>query len=240
MSAAGKHGRGAGSGGDIKSMSRRFALTLAIAALLGLAIAPSAGARSLLAPTAACANQTDLGAPVVVQERAMRCMTDFARRHAGLANLGHAFVLDRSSEDKSRDILRCNSFSHYACGRGFTYWMQRVGYLPARCWSAGENIAWGTGRLGTVRSIFKRLAALARAPREHPRPLSPARRRPAGRPPRRLPRRPRLDPALRHPLLTLVRFTLPQHGQTYERPVGSPPCPKPFTCPTATAISPLS
>ena len=32
--------------------------------------------------------------------------------------------------------------------------MQRVGYIPARCWRAGENIAWGTGELGTVRSIF--------------------------------------------------------------------------------------
>ncbi len=138
-------------------MSRRFALALAVAALLGLAAAPSAGATSLgrlLAPTAACANQNDLDAPVVVQERAMRCMTDFARRHAGKAGLGHAVVLDWSAEDKSEDILRCDSFSHYACGRGFTYWMQRVGYIPTRCWSAGENIAWGTGGLGTVRSIF--------------------------------------------------------------------------------------
>jgi uncharacterized protein YkwD len=32
--------------------------------------------------------------------------------------------------------------------------MQRVGYIPTGCWRAGENIAWGTGSYGTVRSIF--------------------------------------------------------------------------------------
>ena len=33
--------------------------------------------------------------------------------------------------------------------------MQRVGYVPARCWRAGENIAWGTGKLASPRSIFR-------------------------------------------------------------------------------------
>ena len=85
----------------------------------------------------------------------MRCMTNFARRHAGLAGLGDAGGSTARPRHKSGDILRCDSFSHYACGRDFTYWMQRVGYIPARCWRAGENIAWGTGALGTVRSIFR-------------------------------------------------------------------------------------
>ena len=73
----------------------------------------------------------------------------------GMAGLVDADDLDRSAAEKSGDILRCDNFSHYACGREFTYWMQRVGYIPARCWRAGENIAWGTGDLGTVRSIFR-------------------------------------------------------------------------------------
>jgi uncharacterized protein YkwD len=62
--------------------------------------------------------------------------------------------LDRSAEEKSDDVLRCDSFSHYACGREFTYWMRRAGYMHARQWRAGENLAWGTGEYGTVRSIF--------------------------------------------------------------------------------------
>ena len=84
----------------------------------------------------------------------MRCMTNFARGHTGMGGLAEARELDRSAGDKSDDILRCDSFSHYACGRQFTYWMERVGYIPARCWRAGENIAWGSGSAGTVRSIF--------------------------------------------------------------------------------------
>ena len=85
----------------------------------------------------------------------MRCMSNYARERAGLGRVGDATDLDRSARDKSGDILRCNSFSHYACGRQFTYWMERVGYIPARCWRAGENIAWGSGELGNVRSIFR-------------------------------------------------------------------------------------
>jgi uncharacterized protein YkwD len=54
---------------------------------------------------------------------------------------------------KSADILACDEFSHEACGREFSYWMQRFGYLHG-CWSAGENIAYGTGPLDSVRSVF--------------------------------------------------------------------------------------
>jgi uncharacterized protein YkwD len=109
----------------------------------------------LMAPASVCENQSDLDAPAAVQEQAMHCMTNFARRHVGRAGLDRAAQLDRSAFDKSRDILRCDSFSHYACGRAFTYWMQRVGYIPAPCWRAAENIAWGEDHYGTVRSIFR-------------------------------------------------------------------------------------
>ena len=109
----------------------------------------------LIAPPESCPSQSELNAPAGVQEEAMRCMTDFARQHMGMAGLVDADDLDRSAAEKSGDILRCDNFSHYACGRDITYWMQRVGYIPARCWRAGENIAWGSGDLGTVRSIFR-------------------------------------------------------------------------------------
>ena len=88
-------------------------------------------------------------------------MADFARRSVNLAPLTHVKELDRSASGKSADILRCNSFSHFACGRDFTYRMQKSGYLSSRCWRAGENLAWGTDQAGTVRSIF---SALMRSP----------------------------------------------------------------------------
>jgi uncharacterized protein YkwD len=138
-------------------MARKLILVLTALALVAVLFAGSAQARRLsvlVAPTSACANQTDLGDSPAVQEQAMRCMTDFARRKSGLGRLGNTTDLDHSAVRKSDDILRCDSFSHYACGHQFTYWMQRTGYLAARCWRAGENIAWGVGNFADVRSIF--------------------------------------------------------------------------------------
>lgn len=136
---------------------RRLVLSLAALALLASALAGTAAARplgALIAPPSACADQIDLGASAATQVRAMRCMTEYARAQSGLAPLGDAHELDRAAAAKSGDIIRCDEFSHEACGREFTYWMQRFGYLRGGCWRAGENIAWGDGRLATVRSIF--------------------------------------------------------------------------------------
>jgi uncharacterized protein YkwD len=136
---------------------RRVALASVGIALLVAAAPGTASARSLgrlIAPASACPGQTDLGASVATQVKAMRCMTNFARERSGLAPLGDARALDRSARAKSADIIRCGEFSHEACGREWTYWMQRFGYLGGSCWSAGENIAWGDARLATVRAIF--------------------------------------------------------------------------------------
>jgi uncharacterized protein YkwD len=113
---------------------------------------PSAG--PLIAPAAACPGENALDAPAEAQERSMGCMVDFARRGAGLGELAEAAVLHQSAADKAADILSCDSFSHFACGREFTYWMRQTGYMSSPCWHVGENLAWGTGEYGSVRSIF--------------------------------------------------------------------------------------
>lgn len=110
---------------------------------------------SLIAPPAACPNQTSSTATPEAQEQAMRCMTEFARAQAGLNELSDSPQLDLSAREKGADVLRCDSFSHFACDREFTYWMREVGYLSQSCWHTGENLAWGTGSYGTVRSIFQ-------------------------------------------------------------------------------------
>jgi len=138
-------------------MTRKLPIAILVLVLLAALFAGSAQARrlsTLVAPPSACPNQTDLADSAAVQERAMLCMTDFARSHDGLGTLSGVADLAHSAGKKSGDIIRCDNFSHYACGRQFTYWMQRSGYLAARCWRAGENIAWGTGSYSTVRSIF--------------------------------------------------------------------------------------
>jgi uncharacterized protein YkwD len=109
----------------------------------------------LIAPETACPGQSDGSLPVVSQEATMGCMINYARGMAGDAGLAAFAALDVSSDDKAGDVLQCGEFSHTACGRPFTYWLEQDGYVsPGGCWGAGENLAWGTGELGTVRSIL--------------------------------------------------------------------------------------
>jgi uncharacterized protein YkwD len=139
---------------DKETVTRKLACSgAALALFIFLLAAPSAGA-SLIAPAAACPNQTG-AASAAAQEQAMGCMTDFARSQVGLGALADSPQLDLSAADKGTDVLRCDSFSHTACGREFTYWMREAGYLSETCWHVGENLAWGVGAYGTVRSIFR-------------------------------------------------------------------------------------
>jgi uncharacterized protein YkwD len=136
---------------------RKLIPAATLAVLVAIAVAQPAGAAApsgLIAPASACPNQTDPAAPAAVQVRAMVCMTNFARERGAIAALTELSALDRAARHKSADILRCDEFSHEACGRKFTFWIERVGYLGGGCASVGENIAWGTGRFGSVRSIF--------------------------------------------------------------------------------------
>jgi uncharacterized protein YkwD len=138
-------------------VSRCLSLSLAVLLLGVVQAAPARAADPLLAPPSVCAEQNDLDAPAGVQEAAMHCMIGFARRQSGLGPLLGDTDLDWSAAAKSDDILRCDSFSHYACGRDFTHWIEASGYASTRCWRAAENIAWGTGEKATVRSIFHAL-----------------------------------------------------------------------------------
>ncbi len=132
-------------------------LSLAAASLLtALALLAPAGAKAaapLLAPASVCP-RTELNAPAASQEEEMLCLANYARAQIGAQPLEPASALEESARDKARDILRCDSFSHYACGREFTYWMRASGYLEG-CWHAGENLAYGVGVFGTAVSIFR-------------------------------------------------------------------------------------
>jgi uncharacterized protein YkwD len=154
-------------------MSPKPVLVLAIASLVAFAATPGAAARgvtdqrvvaavertattsSLIAPAANCPGQSRLDASPEAQEGAMRCMTNFARANAGLGSLADSDQLDLSARQKSDDILRCDSFSHFACDREFSYWIRQSGYTGEQCWHAGENLAWGVGEQGSVRAIFQ-------------------------------------------------------------------------------------
>jgi len=139
-------------------VARALSIALALALLAALALATGASAaprKTMVAPPAACPGQNSLDAPAEAQLQAMRCMTDFARRQVGLNSLPSSSELDSSARSKVLDVLSCDSFSHSACGREFTFWMRASGYIGESCWRAGENLAWGIGQAGTVRAIFQ-------------------------------------------------------------------------------------
>ena len=129
-------------------MKRRGIVLLPLAALVALVLTAAAPA----AARAACPGQNNADAPTGAQERTMLCLVNQAREQRGLKLLAAPRSLARASARKSADILRCDEFSHEACGRDFTYWIERSGYKGCRM---GENIAYGGGSLATPRSIFR-------------------------------------------------------------------------------------
>jgi uncharacterized protein YkwD len=130
-----------------------LAATLLAAALVALGAAPALGASPLVAPVTVCPRPA-LDAAAMSQEEAMLCLVNYARAQVGEQALEGSPELEESARDKARDIFQCESFSHYACGREFTYWMRETGYL-GDCWRVGENLAYGSGGYGTVGSIFR-------------------------------------------------------------------------------------
>jgi uncharacterized protein YkwD len=101
-------------------MKRRGTIAVLTAAL---AVVVSAG---VAAPTGTaartgCPGQNDAGASPTAQERAMLCLVNRARGQRGLEPLAPPASLARAAARKSADILRCDEFSHEACGREFTF-----------------------------------------------------------------------------------------------------------------------
>lgn len=105
----------------------------------------------MLAPNSVCPGQDEANAPLGEQEATMVCLTNYARHAAGKREFRPSDALAAAAGRKSRAIIRCDVFSHFACGMGFSQLSIGIGQ---GCRRMGENIAWGTGSLGTPRAIF--------------------------------------------------------------------------------------
>lgn len=123
---------------------------LSVLLLLTAIQAPGANA-GLVAPSETCPNVSGFDKKAKAQESIL-CFTNYARKKSGLKPYRASSKLQWSSTRKAGDILRCDDFSHEACGRPFTFWINRSNYSGC---AIGENIAWGNGRLGESRSIFE-------------------------------------------------------------------------------------
>jgi uncharacterized protein YkwD len=134
---------------------RTFTLAwIACLALVAPATASASGSwDNLLAPESACPGQSNPASSIRAQEQTMVCMHNWAREQQGLRPLRDTKQLRVSSHRKAKDIKHCRQFSHEACGRNAFYWFHRVGFMRGH-YGAGENLAFGSGPLGTVRDTM--------------------------------------------------------------------------------------
>ena len=129
-------------------------LTLAVTATgAAMALIAAPADASLVAPRSQCDGQTNAKAPTKVQEKAMRCLINYARNHTGSGGLGSSKSLERAAGEKAGDVMRCG-FSHTACGNPADLYARRYGYTEGSSWQWGENLAWGRGDRGSAREIM--------------------------------------------------------------------------------------
>lgn len=130
---------------------------LSLLAILAFAIAFAAATgsadASLVASAKKCPAQKNIKAPERAQEDAMRCLINYARKHAGAGNVGSDRSLERAAGRKAGDVMDCG-FSHTACGNPADLYAHRYGYTNGS-WSWGENLAWGKGKRGSARNVLQ-------------------------------------------------------------------------------------
>ena len=89
--------------------------------------------------------------------KATLCLLNAQRRAHGLHKLRENGKLRHAAAGYSRLMVSQGFFSHVSpSGSTLESRVNRTHYLNgARSWTIGENIAWGTGSLGTPRAIVK-------------------------------------------------------------------------------------
>ena len=123
--------------------ARCIALSLAV---LAMSTAPAhAGRVSPPAAVNACAAATNL--------HAMLCLVNQTRAAHGLPAVRMSPTLLRSATLRANAIVRCRQFSHTPCGQSFASVFRAAGYARGG-YSVGENIAWGSGSLGSAQQTL--------------------------------------------------------------------------------------
>jgi uncharacterized protein YkwD len=104
--------------------------------------------RAFLPKPGLCAQSTNPSASTADAQAAMICALNYARVRDGLKALPVSPLLQRSAHLKALDIIRCQDFSHAACGKDPHAVADEVGY-PNVDW--GENIYAGPGPFRAAR-----------------------------------------------------------------------------------------
>ena len=136
------------------TLPRPHILILSALLVCAFALAAPAGASA-----SACANASASPSSVANRTaiRTTACLVNQERVKRGLHKLRLNGRLSRAAARHARDMVHRRYFSHFSpSGTSFLQRLKRTGYLSrARAWTAGENIAWGKGGLGTPASIVR-------------------------------------------------------------------------------------
>jgi uncharacterized protein YkwD len=85
----------------------------------------------------------------------MLCLVNQTRAAHGLPAVRLSPTLRRSAALRASAIVRCRQFSHTPCGQSFGSVFRAVGYAGGRV-AVGENLAWGSGSLGSPQNALAR------------------------------------------------------------------------------------
>jgi len=93
-----------------------------------------------LAPDSVCPGGDDDTLSARVQAVTALCLLNYARERQDLTPLAESPLLDAAAGQKARDIVACNDFSHFACGKQPDANARTLGLTDS---AFGENIYWG-------------------------------------------------------------------------------------------------
>lgn len=135
-------------------------LAIALAAITAFILAAfvrdaSGSADMHVARASACAGADNPEQPASDEAATMLCLINDARVASGLRPLGRSPLLEASAAIKAENIMRCDDFSHTACGQAFSVPFEVAGYLTGSAVEFSENLAYGSGSLASPRSIMQ-------------------------------------------------------------------------------------
>jgi uncharacterized protein YkwD len=121
-------------------------------ALVAVGSATGGSSASVLVSVASCGGADDPGASQAVQRKAIACLVNSARKHAGRALLTTPAKLERASVLKGRGVVSCAQLTHTPCGADPTAAIRAAGYSYG-WW--GENLWFGTWGAFSARQVVE-------------------------------------------------------------------------------------
>jgi uncharacterized protein YkwD len=138
------------------SDAQRLLLAFVLAACAVVALPAATGEAAKRSRTDGCEHAHVQPAPGNLADvrAAVLCLHNRERAARGLAPLKENAKLRRAAQGHSGDMVAGGYFAHDSLsGEDMADRILRTGYARGQGWSLGENIAWGTGSLGTAAEI---------------------------------------------------------------------------------------